>query len=912
MTDQKTSEHDEKPPGLVFPRTFTSDDTPVDDAFEWTTRDAAITNGDGAVVFSQNAIRCPAEWSDRALNIVAEKYFRGAVDDPERESSIGSMVHRVVDQIACWGKTDGYFRTDADREAFRDELTYLMLSQRASFNSPVWFNGGTEEHPQMSACFINGVEDTMTSILDLAKTEGMLFKHGSGTGTNLSPLRSRNEHLHKGGTASGPVSFMRGFDAFAGVIKSGGSTRRAAKMVLLNADHPDIIEFIDCKARDEEKAWALIDAGYDGSFDGVAYSSISFQNANNSVRVDNAFMEAVTGNTPEERTWRTRKVLTGEIADTLDAREMLERIAAATHLCGDPGLQFDTTVNKWHTCPNTDRIHASNPCAEYMFLNDSACNLASINLLKFLEPGKQFDTESFRATVRTMILAQEIIVGNAGYPTPKIAKNSAEYRPLGLGYANLGSLLMGLGLPYDSDEGRLTAAALAALMTGEAYAMSAQVSRDHGGPFKGFSPNREPFLDVMRMHQAAAKEIAASDGNSDAKRIAALAAVVWTETVKDGTCYGFRNAQATVIAPTGTISLMMDCDTTGIEPEFALVKYKNLVGGGVLKMLNGTIEPALRALRYSSDEIQGIAAHIKKTGAAEGAPRLHPAHEPVFDCATKPARGVRAIRPEGHIRMVSAVQPFISGAISKTINMPREATVDEILNTYIDAWRAGMKAVSVYRDGSKRTQPLVTHQGDATAGTGRSSVSNTARKPMRRKLPDERRAITHKFDIAGHKGYVTVGLYPDGTPGEMFLTMAKEGSTISGFADAFAQAVSYALQYGVPLKILTDKFSHVRFEPAGRTRDRRVPIAKSIVDYVFRWMASKFLSRADQLEAGVTPEPASAAEMKVLADTAGEPPPPQTISNDLDAPACAMCGAIMIRNGTCYLCTNCGATSGCS
>jgi ribonucleoside-diphosphate reductase alpha chain len=776
----------------------------------------------------------------------------------------------------------------------------------------VWFNCGFEKAPQCSACFINSVQDTMDSILTLARTEGMLFKFGSGTGTNLSPIRSSKELLAGGGTASGPVSFMKGYDAFAGVIKSGGKTRRAAKMVILNADHPDIVEFINCKVDEERKAWALIDAGYDGSFTGTAYSSVFFQNSNNSVRVTDDFMRAVL----DDSTWDTHAVRDGAVMDTYKARELMRLIAEGTHVCGDPGMQFDTTINEWHTCANTDRIYASNPCSEYMFLNDSACNLASINLMKFVKDDGEFDVVAYKAAIRTLITAQEIIVDNASYPSEAIGVNSHAYRPLGLGYANLGALLMSRGLPYDSDAGRDYAAALTALMTGEAYAQSARVARDHGGPFSGYEANRTPFLRVMRKHRDAMRDVNARNVPSD---LYSAAKASWDDAVELGEQHGYRNAQATVLAPTGTIGFMMDCDTTGVEPDIALVKYKKLVGGGLMKIVNQTVPMALRKLGYTDAQVAAIVDYIDRNETIEGAPGLKESHLPVFDCAFKAAKGQRSIHYMGHIKMMGATQPFISGAISKTVNVPKEATADEIMQAYIQSWKLGAKAISIYRDGSKRTQPLNTSK-DKQAGTAVKAAEDAVRTPVRRKLPDERRAITHKFDIQGHEGYITVGLFEDGQPGEIFLVMAKEGSTISGFADAFAQAISYALQYGVPLQALVDKFSHVRFEPSGMTRNPEIRFAKSIVDYIFRWMASKFLSTEAQFYAGVNGreldegraanDGAAAAAAQAAKPSAANPH--STIQNQEDAPPCSTCGAIMIRSGACYKCVNCGNTSGCA
>ncbi len=907
-------------PGLRVARVFTRPGVHPFDEVAWELRTAVIANEKGEVVFEQRDVEVPSFWSQQATNIVVSKYFRGTLGTPERERSVRQLIGRVVDTIVGWAARQRYFATDEDLEAFGAELTHLLLYQKAAFNSPVWFNCGIEARPQCSACFINSVQDTMESILNLAKTEGMLFKYGSGTGTNFSTLRSSREPLAGGGTASGPVSFMKGYDAFAGVIKSGGKTRRAAKMVILNVDHPDIVEFINCKVEEEKKAWALIDAGYDGSFTGPAYASVFFQNSNNSVRVPDEFMRAVL----DDGVWQTRAVTTGEVMDTYRARDLMRMIAEATYVCGDPGMQFDTTINDWHTCPNSGRINASNPCSEYMFLDDSACNLASINLMKFLREdpkasgAMEFDVEAFRAAVRIVFTAQEIIVDNASYPTPAIERNSHDFRPLGLGYANLGALLMARGLPYDSDAGRDYAAVVTAIMHGEAYAQSARIARDCGGPFAGFAKNRDPMLRVLHKHRAALRDI---DRTNVPRALYEAARQVWDECVELGEQYGYRNAQATVLAPTGTIGFMMDCDTTGVEPDIALVKYKRLVGGGMMKIVNQTVPMALARLGYSRDQINAIVAYIDEHETIEGAPHLKEKDLPVFDCAFKPARGTRSIHYMGHLKMIGAVQPFISGAISKTINVPKDITVDEILQAYIDAWRLGAKAVSIYRDGSKRTQPLTTTKD----GTAVRSQAGPAAQARRRKLPDERRSITHKFDIGGHEGYITVGLYEDGQPGELFLVMAKEGSTISGFADAFAQAISYALQYGVPLQDLVDKFSHVRFEPSGVTKNPDIRFAKSIVDYIFRWMALKFLSPEAQYRAGVNVrepaaapgEPAQLALEPLGGNGRGESGPAARasfapIQNQEDAPPCTVCGSIMVRNGNCYKCVNCGSTSGCA
>jgi ribonucleoside-diphosphate reductase alpha chain len=903
------------PVGLTFPRFFTEEGVDPFDEVEWELRDALIGNERGELVFEQRDVEMPKAWSQQATNIVVSKYFRGQIGTPEREHSVRQLIGRVVDTITGWARAQKYFASEADLQAFSDDLKHILVYQKAAFNSPVWFNCGFEKAPQCSACFINSVQDTMDSILSLARTEGMLFKFGSGTGTNLSPIRSSKELLAGGGTASGPVSFMKGYDAFAGVIKSGGKTRRAAKMVILNAEHPDIVEFINCKVEEEKKAWALIDAGYDGSFTGPAYSSVFFQNSNNSVRVTDDFMRAVL----DDGEWETRAVLPPHnVVDTYKARGLMQLIAEGTHVCGDPGMQFDTTINEWHTCPNTDRIYASNPCSEYMFLNDSACNLASINLMKFIREDGEFDVVSYKAAIRTLISAQEIIVDNASYPTPAIEKNSHAYRPLGLGYANLGALLMSRGLPYDSDGGRDYAAALTALMTGEAYAQSARISRDHGGPFTGYDKNHEPFLRVMRKHRDAMRDVNARNVPSDLYQAAKGS---WDDAVELGEQFGYRNAQATVLAPTGTIGFMMDCDTTGVEPDIALVKYKKLVGGGLMKIVNQTVPMALKKLGYTPPQVDAIVKYIDENETIEGAPGLKESHLPVFDCAFKAAKGQRSIHYMGHIKMMGSTQPFISGAISKTVNVPKEASVDEIMQAYTQSWKLGAKAISIYRDGSKRTQPLNTSKDKSPSEMVAEAAAAMARTPVRRKLPDERHAITHKFDIAGHEGYITVGLFEDGQPGEIFLVMAKEGSTISGFADAFAQAISYALQYGVPLQALVDKFSHVRFEPSGMTRNPEIRFAKSIVDYIFRWLASKFLSAEAQFHAGVNGReleeahaPAAAAEPEPFPapKAATSANPHSTIQNQEDAPPCSTCGSIMIRSGACYKCVNCGTTSGCA
>jgi ribonucleoside-diphosphate reductase alpha chain len=929
-------------PGLEFPRFFSTAGVDPFDQVEWELRDAIIGSEKGTVVFEQRGVEMPKAWSQQATNIVVSKYFRGHVGSPDRERSVKQLIGRVVNTITEWARRQKYFASDSALQAFSDDLKYLLVHQKAAFNSPVWFNCGFEKAPQCSACFINSVDDTMDSILTLAKTEGMLFKFGSGTGSNLSAIRSSKELLAGGGTASGPVSFMKGFDAFAGVIKSGGKTRRAAKMVILNAEHPDILEFINCKVEEEKKAWALIDAGYDGSFTGTAYGSVFFQNSNNSVRVTDEFMRAVL----DDGLWQTKAVTNGEVVDTYRARDLMRAIAEGTWVCGDPGMQFDTTVNEWHTSPNTARINASNPCSEYMFLDDSACNLASLNLMTFVREDGEFDIDSFRAACRVMITAQEILVDNSSYPTKAIERNSHAFRPLGLGYANLGALLMSRGVPYDSDAGRDYAGAITAAMTGEAYAQSARIARDHGGPFAGYAINREPFLRVMRKHRDALKGVNQKNVPDD---LYAGAKQAWDDAVELGEDFGYRNAQATVLAPTGTIGFMMDCDTTGVEPDIALVKYKKLVGGGMMKIVNTTVPMALRKLGYTAPQIDDIVTFIDEQETIEGAPHLLERDLAVFDCAFKAAKGERSIHYMGHIKMMGATQPFISGAISKTVNVPKDASVEDIEQAYLESWRLGAKAISIYRDGSKRTQPLNTSkaqieargvvqtQDTAEAVKAAVAAALASRTPLRRKLPDERQAITHKFDISGHEGYITVGLFEDGMPGEIFLVMAKEGSTISGFADAFAQAISYALQYGVPLQALVDKFSHVRFEPSGMTRNPDVRFAKSIVDYIFRWMASKFLSPEAQYRAGVNnrdeafdsaqagaidaadaavpaPKPVATPTAKVSPTGAIVPSSSSfaAIQNQEDAPPCTTCGSIMVRSGACYKCSNCGTTSGCA
>ena len=919
--------------GITFPRHFTArmeaGKTPYDEV-RWDLRTASIGNDKGAVIFEQRDIEVPVDWSQTATNIVVSKYFHGKIGSPERETSVRQLVHRVVDSIADWGIAGNYFQSREDGDNFRNELAHLMLTQKACFNSPVWFNVGVKDtrgygwyydetvdavkplnkdlkRPQCSACFIVSVKDSLESILDLAKTEGMLFKWGSGTGSNLSRLREEDAILSGGGRASGPLSFMRGFDSFAGVIKSGGKTRRAAKMVILDVDHPDVMNFVACKAKEEKKAHVLIDNGYDSAIDGEAYTSIFFQNANNSVRVSDEFMKAVI----EDGDWWTRARGTNAPVKRYKAREMMRLISEATWQCGDPGMQYDTTINRWHTSKNTDRINASNPCSEYMFLDDSACNLVSLNLMKYVGPDGHFDVAAFRHAVDTVILAQEIIVDSASYPTEAICKNSHDYRPLGLGFANLGALLMSMGMPYDSEAGRDFAAGITAVMCGQAYLTSARIAGSTG-PCPGYAINEEPFLAVIKMHRDAVSRINAKHVPAD---MYDAAWACWNDALALGKINGFRNAQTTVIAPTGTIGFMMDCDTTGIEPDLALVKFKKLVGGGVIKIVNNTVPAALIKLGYRTDQVEAIVTHIDSTGTIEGAPALKDEHLAVFDCSFRPMNGKRFIHHMGHVRMMAATQPFISGAISKTINMPEEATVEEIMDAYMESWKLGLKAVAIYRDNCKRSQPMSSGAGNKADKKTPSNlggpqiveriVEKIVERPMRRKLSDERVAMTHKFSIAGHEGYITACLFEDGTPGEIFITMSKEGSTISGLMDNFATAISFCLQYGVPLKFLVDKFSHVRFEPSGWTGNPQIPYAKSIMDYIFRWLGSKFLGpEYATTEAGPT------TQMKPTEEN------PQVAmkfeSYVTDAPLCAECGGLMTRNGSCYKCENCGGTSGCS
>jgi ribonucleoside-diphosphate reductase alpha chain len=934
--------------GLTVERRFTEAGVDPFSTVEWEIRAAEVGG------FKQEGVEFPATWSQNATNIVTQKYFRGRMDSPEREHSVKQMIGRVSGTIGEWGRELGYFASDEDADAFQDELTWILLHQVAAFNSPVWFNVGFEEHPQCSACFILSVEDTMESILAWNTKEGMIFRGGSGSGINLSAIRSSREYLSKGGLASGPVSFMRGADSWAGTIKSGGKTRRAAKMVVLDVDHPDIVDFIWCKAREEEKAAALRDAGFDMSIDGDGFTSIQYQNANNSVRVTDAFMEAAEAGAE----WQTTARVSGEPVDTYDARDLLGQIAEAAWRCADPGVQYDTTINDWHTCPASGRINASNPCSEYMHVDDSACNLASINLLKFRRPDGSFDAKKFEHVVDVMLLAQEIVVGPSSYPTEEIGKNARAFRQLGLGYANLGALLMSNGVPYDSDEGRAMAAAITALMTGRAYRRSAEAA-EAMGPYERYEENREPHNHVMRKHRDEAYKIDALMCDAELVR---AARVSWDEAVALGEQHGYRNAQATVLAPTGTISFLMDCDTTGIEPDFSLVKFKELVGGGRMTIVNRTVPLALETLGYSESERGQIVAYVNENGKMLGAPALKDEHLPVFDVAV----GERAISHMGHIKMMGATQPFISGAISKTVNMPAESTVGDIADAYLQAWHLGVKALAIYRDGSKTAQALRTDAQKGKKGSAEAEEPVAEARPMRRKMPKERQSITHKFSIAGHEGYITAGMYEDGTLGEMFLTdIGKEGSTLRGMMNAFATSVSIALQYGVPLETLCRKFSYMRFDPEGATGNPEIPFAKSLPDYIMRWLASRFLDVDIQEELGImTPEVRArkaAQEALMRGDTAGpaaplevshgggnghgnggnghakngggnggakvsqpgktvaaaealtdSPPviPAKLAGLDL-GPACSACGGMMQRTGSCYTCSSCGNNTGC-
>ncbi|TWT57126.1 Vitamin B12-dependent ribonucleotide reductase [Thalassoglobus neptunius] len=969
------------------------------DPFEtvnWVPRSAQIKDENGGVLFEQNECLVPSSWSALATNVVVSKYFFGEPGTPERETSVRQVIYRVARTIANWGIQDGYFASPEDGENFYRELAWLCTHQHGSFNSPVWFNVGLfheygvkgsqgnyhfdpntkrierpetpYEYPQASACFIQSVEDSMDGIMRLATSEAMLFKFGSGTGTDLSTIRSSREKLSGGGTPSGPLSFMRVYDQIAAVVKSGGKTRRAAKMQSIKDWHPDVMDFIQCKSKEEKKAHTLISSGeYDSNFNGEAYSSIMFQNANLSVRLSDEFMQSIENDSDWTTRWVTDPTKEGP---TYKAREILRAMAEGTWQCGDPGVQYDTTINRWHTCKNSGPINASNPCSEYMFLDDTACNLSSINLKKMMRPDGSFDVERFRRACSIFITAQEILVDHASYPTPAIAENSHLYRPLGLGYANLGSLLMSMGIPYDSDAGRGICGALTAILNGEGYRTSAEIA-GNVGPFAGYRDNEQPMLNVMQMHRNAVEKIDPSCPSylQDAAR------QVWNECLQLGRQNGYRNAQATVLAPTGTIAFMMDCDTTGIEPDIALIKYKQLAGGGMMKIVNQTVPHSLQVLGYDEPEIKGILEYLEENETIEGAPGLKDDHLPVFDCAFKPANGSRSIHWRGHVGMMAAAQPFLSGAISKTVNMPSNSTVEDIENAYIEGWKLGLKALAIYRDGSKQSQPLATKkEGDRKAGS--------SDRPKRRRLPDTRQSITHKFNVGGHEGYITVGLFEDGSPGELFIVMAKEGSTIGGLMDVIGTETSLALQFGVPLDALVNKFSHARFEPSGWTTNPDIPVAKSVVDYIFRWLGITFIEsyreantpKRDDSDKSANPTKPShhddaegeaqdaaskvAARVFERANTSkpaeetqgqhtnghesngnshrsapanGQQPAEQVTAQSLevinldvnnrssqfaefqsDAPACDNCGAITCRNGNCYLCHNCGNSMGCS
>ncbi len=971
-------------PGLKIEQEFCP--VEVQDPFatvEWETRSAVIKDENGKALFEQTNCEIPVTWSQLATNVVVSKYFYG---DPnkkeEREYSVKQLIHRVTRTIADWGMQDGYFDTREDGERFYKDLTYLCLHQYGAFNSPVWFNVGLfqqygvtgakcnwhynvesgqveqpenpYEYPQGSACFIQSVDDNMEDIMRLATSEAMLFKFGSGTGTDLSTIRSSREKLAGGGKPSGPLSFMRVYDQIAAVVKSGGKTRRAAKMQSIKVWHPDVMEFIECKWKEEQKAHALIREGYESNFNGEAYSSVMFQNANLSVRVTDEFMEAVR----QKKTWKTRWVsenVDGE-PPCYEAEHVLNRMAECAWQCGDPGVQYDTTINRWHTCPNSGRINASNPCSEYMFLDNTACNLSSINLMKFrLEDGK-FDVEGFTRACRLFFIAQEILVDHASYPTDRIAHNSHLFRPLGLGYSNLGSLAMTYGMPYDSDAARSLCGSLTALLHGSANLTSAEIA-GVVGPFAEFEVNREPMLRVMQMHRNAVEQIdpAGPDYLKDSARD------VWERVIDLGKQNGFRNAQATVLAPTGTISFMMDCDTTGIEPDIALVKYKQLAGGGMLKITNRSLSLGLKTLGYDDASIQKMEKYVQDNDTIEGAPGLKDKDLAVFDCAFKPAKGVRSIAWSAHVRMMAAAQPFLSGAISKTVNMPTDTTPKDIADAYFWGWELGLKAIAIYRDGSKQSQPLSTKSEGQKATEKEKKATKIVYKPRRERLPDTRNSLTHKFNVGGHEGYLNVGLYPDGRPGELFITMAKEGSTVGGLMDSFGTAISIALQYGVPVEVLVNKFSHTRFEPMGHTTNPDIRIAKSVVDYIFRWMGITFMGghrdsaagKGRTLEApsessssddatdgspsnaissvavnGNGAEVSYALPVHLYAADQGSSSESATSTATLpasggnrdsqfakfqsDAPSCDNCGAITVRNGNCYLCHNCGNSLGCS
>jgi ribonucleoside-diphosphate reductase alpha chain len=930
--------------GLVIERRFSTAGVHPYDELEWETRDAIIGDPEKPA-FEQRGVEFPTTWSQNATNIVAQKYFRGQPGSPERETSVKQMVSRVADRITEVGRESGYFASDEDADAFDDELTSILVNQKAAFNSPVWFNVGWKEpgQEQASACFILSVEDDMDSILSWNTKEGIIFKGGSGSGINLSKIRGSTEPLSKGGIASGPVSFMRGADSWAGAIKSGGGTRRAAKMVVLDVDHPDIEKFIWCKADEEKKAAALKEAKFDMRLDSDAFASVQFQNANNSVRVTDEFMQAVEN----DEDWDLVGRIDGKPIKTVKARELMDQIADAAWQCADPGIQYDTTINRWHTDPNTGPITASNPCSEYMSIDDSACNLASLNLMKFRNEDGTFNVDDFTHAVDIVFLAQEILVGFSSYPTEQITRNARAFRQLGLGYANLGALLMAGGLPYDSDKGRALAGSITALMTGRGYKMSAEIAGSMG-PYDGYAVNREPHNEVMRMHQSAAYEI---EDELVEEPLLHAARESWDEAVALGEQHGYRNAQATVLAPTGTISFLMDCDTTGIEPDFSLVKFKELVGGGQMKIVNRSVNLALETLGYSDSEIEQIDAYINEHNTIIGAPGLKDEHLEVFDVAV----GERSISHTGHIDMMAAAQPFLSGAISKTVNLPESATISDIADAYSDGWKKGLKALAIYRDGSKTAQALKTDAGEKKSAPADTQVIEVERQ--RKKMPRERESITHKFSVGMHEGYITAGKYEDGELGEIFLTgIGKEGSTIKGLMNAFATAISIGLQYGVPLEDFVNKFSYMRFEPEGITKNPEIPFAKSLPDYIMRWLASRFIEDTDYLEQlGIMTEQVrakkeaqqafpiedtnggnghsngegngnGAANGEAKANGSSEPeakpataaltdtPPviPAKISPDLElGPACDQCGGMMQRTGSCYTCSSCGNNTGC-
>jgi ribonucleoside-diphosphate reductase alpha chain len=882
------------------------------DEIEWETRDAFIPGKEGAA-FEQKGVEFPRFWSQTATNIVAQKYFRGKMGATDREWSVKQMIGRVVTTIGAWGRKGGYFAGEEEAETFEAELKAILVNQLAAFNSPVWFNVGFEEKPQCSACFILSVDDNMEAILDWIKREGIIFRGGSGAGVNLSRLRASKEQLTKGGHASGPVSFMRGADASAGTIKSGGKTRRAAKMVILDIDHPDIEEFIWCKAKEERKVRVLEAAGYDMSLDSPDWASIQYQNANNSVRVTDAFMQAAA----DDADWNLKARVDGSVLRTVRARELLRQIAAAAWECADPGIQYDTTINGWHTVPNSGRINASNPCSEYMSIDNSACNLASLNLMKFVrEEDGELDIEAFEHAIDVVFLAQEILIGYSSYPTPEIGRNARAFRQLGLGYANLGALLMARGLPYDSDEGRAYAAAVTALMTGRAYRKSAEIA-GRMGPFADYQKNAGAMLSVISKHRAAVGNI---DHESSVPRdLLSACRQSWDEALDLGEAKGFRNAQSTVLAPTGTISFMMDCDTTGIEPDFSLAKSKKLVGGGEITIVNKTVPMALEKLGYSPSEGAEIEAYIDERNSVVGAPHLKNDHYPVFDCAV----GERPINYVGHVKMMGAVQPFISGAISKTVNMPESAVIDDVAQLYEDAWRLGVKAVAIYREGSKVAQPL-SGKSDKTA-VALPPIGTLVAAPQRHRLPDERTEIGRKFRVGDYEGYIHVGVYDNDTPGDVFVDIAKEGTTLAGLMNAFMIAISLGLQYGVPLEVFVSKYAHMRFDPSGPTNDADIRIAKSLPDYIFRWLGKRFLSVDQQEELGILSAEVRArmAQTYTNGGTAGQggdpelvealPPGQKALFNNWeDAVECARCGGRMVRTGSCYTCRDCGTNTGCS